>query len=99
MRQYDIPTIPEYRINLEDIEDTAKDAQYPLLVKPSDSSGARGITICHNLDELKQAIGVANGVSKIRMFLSNSILMLRNVLYSGFFLMANTILQCLGTDM
>ena len=64
LRQYDIPTIPEYRINLEDIEDTAKDAQYPLLVKPSDSSGARGITICHNLDELKQAIGVANGVSK-----------------------------------
>ena len=69
LRKFDIPTIPEYQIDLENIDISAKDIKYPLLVKPSDSSGARGITICHNLEELKAAVLVANEASKTKKIL------------------------------
>ena len=69
LRKFDIPTIPEYQIDLENIDVSAKDIKYPLLVKPSDSSGARGITICHNLEELKAAVLVANEASKTKKIL------------------------------
>ena len=69
MRKFDVPTIPEYQIDLENIEESSKDVKYPLLVKPSDSSGARGISICHNLDELKAAVSVANEASKTKKIL------------------------------
>ncbi len=48
-RKFGIPVIPEY-----DIHDNRID--YPVLVKPSDSSGSRGITICHNKKELETAV-------------------------------------------
>lgn len=56
-RQFGVPTIPEYDINDEHIE-------YPVLVKPVDSSGSRGITICHNHQELVDAVAVGKKASK-----------------------------------
>ena len=56
-RQFGVPTIPEYDINDADI-------QYPVLVKPVDSSGSRGITICHNRQELKDAVKMGEKASK-----------------------------------
>ena len=56
-RQFGVPTIPEYNINDEHIK-------YPVLVKPVDSSGSRGITICHNLQELTEAVDTAKKASK-----------------------------------
>jgi len=56
-RQFGVPTIPEY-----DISDT--DIKFPVLVKPVDSSGSRGITICHNRQELGDAIEKGKQVSK-----------------------------------
>lgn len=69
LRKYDISTIPEYQIDLNDIEGSLENVKYPLLVKPSDSSGARGISICYNSDELKGAINLANGASKTQKIL------------------------------
>lgn len=46
-RNFDIPVVPEYSI--EDVEDG--NVAYPLIVKPVDNSGARGIYICHNKAE------------------------------------------------
>lgn len=69
MREFDVPTIPEYQIDLDNIDESAQNVTYPLLVKPSDSSGARGITICHNIDELKNAVCVANDASKAKKIL------------------------------
>ena len=48
-RQFGVPTIPEYDINDENIT-------FPVLVKPVDSSGSRGISICNNQQELVQAV-------------------------------------------
>lgn len=56
-RQFGVSTIPEYDINDEHI-------QYPVLVKPVDSSGSRGITICHNHQELVEAVAVGRKASK-----------------------------------
>ena len=56
-RQFNVPTIPEY-----DIED--EDIKYPVLVKPVDSSGSRGITICHNREELISAVETGKKASK-----------------------------------
>jgi len=56
-RQFNVPTIPEYDINDPNII-------YPVLVKPTDSSGSRGITICNNREELDKAIEIAKKASK-----------------------------------
>ena len=48
-RQFGIPTIPEYDVNDEDIE-------FPVLVKPVDNSGSRGITICYDRREMEEAV-------------------------------------------
>lgn len=56
-RQFGVPTIPEYNIDDENIK-------YPVLVKPVDSSGSRGITICHNRQEMEAAVEVGKKASK-----------------------------------
>ena len=56
-RQFGIPTIPEY-----DIDDT--NIKFPVLVKPVDNSGSRGITICHNRQELEDAVEFGKAASK-----------------------------------
>ena len=56
-RQFGVPTIPEYDINDENIK-------FPVLVKPVDSSGSRGITICHNRQELNEAVETGKKASK-----------------------------------
>ena len=55
--QFGVPTIPEY-----DFDD--KDIQYPVLVKPVDNSGARGISICRNRGELEKAVKKGKQASK-----------------------------------
>lgn len=56
-RRFGVPTIPEYDIDDDDIV-------FPVLVKPVDSSGSRGITICHNREELTIAVETGRKASK-----------------------------------
>lgn len=56
-RQFGVPTIPEYNPDESDI-------QFPVLVKPVDSSGSRGISICHNRKELEEAVEIGRKTSK-----------------------------------
>ena len=64
MRKYIVPTIPDYYIDITKFEETAKEVKYPVIVKPADGSGSRGITVCDNKEELKKAIIFAVGASK-----------------------------------
>jgi biotin carboxylase len=52
-----VGVVPEYSIN--DLDDGSSKIAYPVLVKPVDSRGSRGQTICHNIDEIRAAILVA----------------------------------------
>lgn len=64
LRKYDVPTVEEYTIDPNDFENSARDIRYPVLVKPSDSSGARGITICQNAAQLREAYDKARSFSR-----------------------------------
>lgn len=46
-RDFDIPVVPDY--SYSDVENDR--VLYPILIKPVDNSGARGIYICHNKKE------------------------------------------------
>lgn len=46
-RKFEVPVVPEYTV--DDVENG--NVVYPLIVKPVDNSGARGIYICHNKSE------------------------------------------------
>lgn len=61
-RQFDVPTIPEYEIDDEQI-------RYPVLVKPVDSSGSRGITICYDSKQLIDAVEIGKKASKTKKVL------------------------------
>lgn len=69
MREFDVPTIPEYIIDIDNFDKTADDIVYPVIVKPSESSGARGITVCHSKGELRTAMDFAAHTSESREFL------------------------------
>lgn len=49
-KRYSVPTVPEY--SYEEVVEGK--AIFPVLVKPVDNSGARGIFICHNLAEFRE---------------------------------------------
>lgn len=59
-REFDIPVVPEYSI--QDVKNSQ--VVYPLIVKPVDNSGARGIYICHNEDEFDGFYPQAMGYSR-----------------------------------
>lgn len=56
-RRFGVPTIPEYGCD--------DDVQFPVLVKPVDSSGSRGITVCHDKKELEEAVRIGKSASKV----------------------------------
>ena len=56
-RRFNVPTIQQYDV-------TSKDIQYPVIVKPVDGSGSRGLQICHNSQELEVAVVEAKKASK-----------------------------------
>lgn len=56
-RKFNVPTIEEFPAD-------SMDVPYPVLVKPVDSSGSRGISICHNRQDLETALTVAKNASK-----------------------------------
>lgn len=64
MREFDVPTIPEYKIDIDRFDETTADIVYPVIVKPSESSGARGITVCYSKEELKAAMDFASRTSE-----------------------------------
>lgn len=64
MREHGVPTIPEYSVDLERFDETTAAVSYPVIVKPSDGSGSRGITICKNKEELRAALSMAREASK-----------------------------------
>lgn len=56
-REYGVDTIPSYSI--EDVE-TDNNIEYPVFVKPVDSRGSRGQSICYDKNDVKRAIKKAS---------------------------------------
>jgi len=52
-KEFNVPVIEEYDVKETDLDtNKIKNIIYPVLVKPADGSGARGVFICHNEEEL-----------------------------------------------
>jgi biotin carboxylase len=58
-KKYNVNVIPEYSRN--DIINN--NVNYPVLVKPTDSRGSRGINICYNQEEVLNAMNIASNES------------------------------------
>lgn len=61
-RKYNVPTAKEYTTDILELPE--KDIHFPLFIKPADSSGARGTSVAHNLDELKMCVEYAAQYSR-----------------------------------
>ncbi len=60
-REYNIPVVNDYSLDDE--------IPYPVLVKPADSSGSKGISVCNNREELMAAIERAKSYSHTERYL------------------------------
>lgn len=63
-RDNGVPSTPEFELDRELSRECLDKLRYPVIIKPVDSSGARGITICNNEEELKAAHVDAMKMSK-----------------------------------
>lgn len=63
---------------LEDVKDNAKDFTFPIVVKPTDSSGSKGVTMLESWDGLEQAIAWADTYSR------NKVLLVEEYIQRGF---------------
>lgn len=63
-RKLQAPIAKDYFISAELSDDELESVEFPVVVKPVDLSGNRGISYCHNKDELVQAYKYALSCSK-----------------------------------
>ena len=64
-RKSDVDVIPEYDINLFDKKEQCMEmVQFPIFIKPCDSRGSRGQSICNTYEEAIEAIKFAQSESK-----------------------------------
>ena len=64
LRRFNIPTVEGYAIDPKNSDKSVQKIKWPILVKPADGSGARGISICSSDVEFKSAIEKAMNYSK-----------------------------------
>ena len=81
---HNVDVIPEY--TYEDI--IADKAEYPLFIKPTDSRGSRGQSVCHNKEEALKAIEFAKRESSDNGFLCEKYMGGYQDLASAFFVVS-----------
>ena len=54
-REYGVPTVPEYFMGKELTQEIIKSFEYPVIFKPIDSGGTRGMTILYNEEGIVEA--------------------------------------------
>ena len=59
LNRHGVGTIPEYKVDGSFREEDVSKIVWPVLVKPEDSSGARGISVAGNAEELKRSYNYA----------------------------------------
>ena len=57
--QNGFPVIPEYNLSSNPSDEELASLSYPVIIKPVDSSGARGINICYKAEDFKKLYGEA----------------------------------------
>lgn len=68
-KKFDIPTIPNYQVDLDRFVETEINIIYPVFVKPVDGNSGLGMSICHNKQELYSGIKKAISISRSGKYL------------------------------
>ncbi len=61
-----LPVAKEYRLDISFAQEDLDKVEYPVVVKPADGFGSRGMHICSNADELKEGYKDAYEMSSIK---------------------------------
>ena len=69
-RKYNVPTVPEFKLTAEMKPEDMAALEYPVIIKPSDSYGGKGITICRSNEDVPAAISEAMSKSPSGRFLT-----------------------------
>lgn len=67
-RRNGVPVVPEYEIDFNQPTDLEK-IDFPIIIKPVDNSGSRGISICHNAIEFGDMVNKALALSEAKKVL------------------------------
>lgn len=62
--EYGISTIPEYVLDEKFLDDDLNKLEYPVLIKPADGRASKGIRVCYNKEQVKEAFNYALQFSK-----------------------------------
>lgn len=57
--KYDIPTPYRYKLSIPLVDEQVDAVHFPVIVKPSDSGGRKGITVCYDKEQLAGAVDLA----------------------------------------
>ena len=69
-RSNGVPTVKEYKISVDPMEEELSNIEYPVMIKPADSSGSRGCRPCSNESELRHGIKDALSYSASGKFIA-----------------------------
>lgn len=58
--KHDLPVVPRYLIDGEDIDNAVPQDAYPVITKPTDGSGSNGFSVCHTHEELIKGYNLAS---------------------------------------
>lgn len=62
--EYNVPVAKDYYISVDCTKEELESIEYPVVVKPIDQNGNRGISYCYNEEQLLEACKLARSVSK-----------------------------------
>lgn len=66
LKRFDVPVIKDYSFTGNMAKTELERIEYPVVIKPVDSSGAKGISVCQNEEELIQAYSYALNHSRAK---------------------------------
>ena len=72
-----LPVVPQIKIDVDNIVESAQNLPYPIITKPADGSGSNGFSVCNNADEFligyqKACENSASGKVIVEKFVKNS---------------------------
>lgn len=67
--KFNVPIVPSYQLTKECLQDDLEKINYPVIIKPVDGGGSRGLSVCWSEEELRVAIPLALDNSKSKKFI------------------------------
>lgn len=68
-RRYNVPVANDFEVDLENYEESLKSVVFPVIVKPTDNAGSRGIRSCEKPEDLRECIDYALSYSESKRFI------------------------------